>query len=42
MTQFSRPVLIKPLAKKKARAMSQGMGSLKPENEAAKGRVLVK
>lgn len=34
--------MIKPLAKKKARAMSQGMGSPKPENAAAKGSVLVR
>ena len=33
---------MKPLAKKKARAMSQGMGSPKPENAAAKGRGLVR
>jgi len=31
-----------PLAKKKARAMSQGIGSPKPENAAANGRVLVR
>ena len=31
-----------PLAKKKAMQMSQGIGSPKPENAAAKGRVLVR
>lgn len=37
-----KPVLIKPLAKKKAMQMSQGMGSPKPEKAAEKVRVFVR
>mgnify|MGYP006889224077 FL=1 len=40
-TRFPSPVLMKPRAKKKASAMSHGIGSPKAENAAAKVRVLV-